>query len=137
MGDKRRAILAARQLKGAGDIAFGMCGPRPVARERLQARGERGTRGREPPALIPQAHPALHEVLGLGVGEHDPAIPGQKENGETGGRDRRAERLGCCFRPGQEIMDRCRALQMWREGFQEMPFRRLHPNRIGRSCKSQ
>jgi hypothetical protein len=34
-------------------------------------------------------------------------------------------------------MDRHRALQMRREGFQEMPFRRFHPNRIGRSLEAQ
>jgi hypothetical protein len=34
-------------------------------------------------------------------------------------------------------MDRGRALQMRREGFQKVPFRRFHPNRIGRSCKGQ
>ena len=47
-------------------------------------------------------------ILSFGGGEDDPAILGQKENGETGGRDRRAERL-------------CR----------------FHPNRIGRSLEAQ
>ncbi len=103
----------------------------------MQTRGERGTRGLKLPVLMAQAHPAPHEVLALGVGEEDPAIPGQEKNGETGDRDCRAERVGCCSRAGQEVMDRRRALQMRREGFQEVPFRRLHPHRIGRSCKNQ
>jgi hypothetical protein len=87
------------------------------------------------PVLIPQADSPPDEILGFGVGEDDPAILGQKENGETGGRDRRAERLGCCSRPREEVMDRHRALQMGREGFQELPFRRFHPNPIGRSLE--
>jgi hypothetical protein len=89
------------------------------------------------PVLIPQADSPPDEILGFGVGEDDPAILGQKEHGETGGRDRRAERTGCCSRPGEEVMDRHRALQMRPEGFQEMPFRRFHPNRLGRSLEGQ
>jgi hypothetical protein len=108
-----------------------------MAREGVQARGERGTCGHKPPALIAQADSPPNEILSFGGGEDDPAILGQKENGETGGRDRRAERLCCCSRPGEEVMDRHRALQMRREGFQEMPFRRFHPNRIGRSLEAQ
>ena len=91
MGDKRRAIFAARQLKRAADIAVGSIRPRPVARERTQARGERGSRGREPPVFVPQADSAPHEVLGLGIGEEDAAILGQEKDGEPGGRDRRAK----------------------------------------------
>jgi hypothetical protein len=72
-----------------------------MARERVQVRGERGTRGRKPPVLIPQAHSSPDKILGLGIGEDDPAIPGQKENGETGGRDRRAERVRCPPGPGK------------------------------------
>jgi hypothetical protein len=79
-----------------------------MAREGVQARGERGTCGHKPPALIAQADSPPNEILSFGGGEDDPAILGQKENGETGGRDRRAERL-------------CR----------------FHPNRIGRSLEAQ
>ncbi len=32
-----------------------------------------------------------HEVLGLRVGEEDPAIPGQDKDGETGSRDLRKD----------------------------------------------
>ena len=102
-------------------------GRRRLACECTQARGERVARGPKPPALMPQAHPAPHEVVGFGIGEDDPAIPGQEKNGETGGRDRHAERVGDCFHSAQEVMDRRRALQMRREGFQELPFRKLHP----------
>ena len=34
-------------------------------------------------------------------------------------------------------MDRRRALHMRRDGFEEVPFRRFHPNRIGRSVELQ
>ena len=103
-------------------------GRRRLARERMQTRGERGARGRKPPAFIPQAHPAPREVLGFGVGEDDPAIPGHEKDGETGGRDRIAERVGDCSHSAQEVMDRRRALQMRPEGFQELPFRKLPPD---------
>jgi hypothetical protein len=92
-------------------------GRRRLARERMQTRGERGARGRKPPAFIPQAHPAPREVLGFGVGEDDPAIPGHEKDGETGGRDRIAERVGDCSHSAQEVMDRRRALQMPARGF--------------------
>jgi hypothetical protein len=108
-----------------------------MARERVQARGERGTRRRKPPVLIPQADSAPDEILGFGVGEDDPAILGQKENGETGGRDRRAERVGRYSGSGEEHGNIARPLQMRRESFQEMPFRRFDPNRIGRSLEGQ
>ncbi len=132
VGEKRRASFAAAKLKGAANIAFGPSGPRSCARERVQAMGERRGHGRKLPAFIPQARLTPHEVLGLGVGEEDPAIPGQDKDGETGGR---GERVRCCSRPGKQGMDRGRALQMRRERFQEVPFPGFHPNRIGRSCK--
>jgi hypothetical protein len=49
----------------------------------VQALGERRGCGRKLPAFIAQARLTAHEVLGLGVGEEDPAIP-VKENGEPG-----------------------------------------------------
>ena len=79
--------------------------------------GERRGRCHKLPAFIPQARLTPHGILGLGVGKDDPAILGQKEHGETGGRDRGAERLGCCSRPGQEVLDCGRPLHMRREGF--------------------
>ena len=116
MGDKRRAIFAAAKFEGATDIAVGSIRLRPRSRERTQACGERGTRGRKPPVLIPQADSPPHEVLGLGVGEDDPAIHGQQEDGETGGRDRSGEQVRCCPRPGKQLMDRGCSLKMRREG---------------------
>ena len=47
-----------------------------MARERMQARGERWGCGRKPAERIAQAHLAPHEVLGLGISEDDPAILG-------------------------------------------------------------
>jgi len=82
--------------------------------------GERRGCGGKLPVFIAKAHLAPHEVLGLGVGEEDPAIPGQDKDSETGGRGERVRR---CSRPGKQAMDGGRALQMRREGFQETPFR--------------
>jgi hypothetical protein len=58
----------------------------------LQAIGERGGRGRKPPVLIMQDHAAPHKILGLGIGEEDPATPAQQKDGKTGGRDERVRR---------------------------------------------
>jgi len=135
MGEKRR--LAAAKLDGSTGMRLACFLTCPLTRERIQARGERGARGRKPPVLIPQTHLTPHEVLGFGVGEDDPAISGQQKDGETGGRDRRAERVGCCSRAGKEVMDRGRALQMRREGFQELPLLWFQRNRSGRSLKRQ
>jgi hypothetical protein len=137
MREKRRAIFAATKLNGSTGMGLACFGRRRLARERTQARGERGGHGSKPPVLIPQAHLTPSEVLGLGVGEDDPAVTGQEKDGETGRRDRRAKRVRCCSRPGEEVLDRRSPLQMRREGFQEAPFRWFHPNRIGRSCKGQ
>ncbi len=108
-----------------------------MAHERMQARGERRARRRKPPMLIPQADSAPDEIFGFGIGEDDPAIPGQEKDSETGSRDRRAERVRCRSRPGEQQAKVARPLQMRRENFQELPFGRFHPNRAGRSLEGQ
>ena len=93
MGNERRPSPAARQFKASPHFAAALTGPRAAARERTQALGQSRSRSREPPILMAQANSTPHEILRFGVGEKDTAILRQKENGETGGRDRRAERI--------------------------------------------
>jgi len=73
----------------------------------------------------------------LGEGQPESCAEVLDLGAEAGGRDCHAERAGCCSRPGEEFMDRRRALQMRREGFQEMPFRGFYPHRAGRSMETQ
>jgi hypothetical protein len=72
----------------------------------------------------------LHEILGLAVREEDPASPAQKKDGEACGR---GKRIGDGARARKQAMDRGRAGQMRRKGFEQVPFGRLHLNRAGRS----
>ena len=137
VGDKRRAIFASAKLDGSTGVDLSCFVTRPLLRERMQARGERGARGPSRPCSYRKPDSAPHEILGFGVGEDDPAIPGQEKNGETGGRDRRAERLRCLSGTRKELMERSRPLQMRRERFQEFPLLWFQRNRSGRSLKRQ
>jgi hypothetical protein len=87
--------------------------------------------------FIAQAHPAPREVLGLGIGQDNAAIPGQKKNSKTTGGGDRTEGVGCCHRPGEEVLDRGRSLEMRRKGFQELPLLGFHTNRVGRSLERE
>src|ERR1700752_5134645 len=99
--------------------------------------GERQSFGRELPVFMAQADLAPQKILGLGVGEEDPAIPRQEKDGETGGRERWADMIRCCLMMSKEVMERASTLQMRREGFEAVPSRRFHKSRSWRSCKSQ
>jgi hypothetical protein len=67
MGEKRRAVFAARQLESFADLAFGPIRPRRFARERMEATGKKRGCGREPPVLVAQARPAPYKILGFGT----------------------------------------------------------------------
>src|SRR5262245_5559851 len=132
MGDQRRAAFAARQLKSSAGVVFGLVRPRCCTRKGIEPLGKRRRRGREPPIFIAQLSPAPQKLLGLGIGEDHAGIFAQQKCGKARGRNRRPKRFLCRPLAGKKLMDLRRPLQMRREGFQEVPFLGLDPNRIRR-----
>jgi hypothetical protein len=65
MGEKRRPIFAAAKLEGSTGAGFARFARPRLARERMQARGDRGARGRKPPELSPNPRCTRRSALAL------------------------------------------------------------------------